>query len=168
MPKEQKTITNIYAALSVALLMTFIPLVSAAACALVLFIGTWIAAYMIRGRAGHDSLLANHMTYIIRTLWITGLFSLPTIGIATVYILSTYDPNPLLNCLGYITTTNMGAIQAAIKPCMHDFVQNNIGYFINGTIIAAGPLVIYLVYRLAKGTARAAKGHRIGNVKNWF
>lgn len=166
--KEQKTITHVYAALTVSLLMSFLPVMSAAAFSMVMFIGVWIAAYVLRSKTDHDSLLADHMTFVIRTIWIAGFFALITMSVATAYILSVYDPSVIVNCAGNINTTDMAAIEAAVKPCMDEFLAANMNYFINGTIIGAGPLVVYFAYRLAKGISRATKGHRIGDVKNWF
>ena len=165
---ETKTITHVYAVLTVSLLMSFVPMVGAAALAMILFIGVWIAAYVLRRKTSHDSLLADHMTYIIRTIWITGLFALITTSIASAYILNVYDPSALLGCTGNVSTTDMAALKAAVQPCVDAFVSVNMPYFVKGTIIAGGPLVVYMAYRLAKGLSRATKGHRIGDVKSWF
>ena len=167
--KEQKIVTNIYAVFCVSLLMMLVPLAQAALLASLMFIGIWIAAYVVRSKAEENSLTEDHMTYIIRTIWITSLFSLITVAIASAYILSVYDRSMMLNCAGNVTAeASMQAIQNAFAPCMDEFLHENMAYFINGTVVAAGPLVIYLAYRLAKGITRATKGHRIGDTKNWF
>ena len=168
MDKEQKNVTNVYAALTVSLLMSFVPVASAALFSLLLFLGVWITAYILRGKAETGSLTADHMSFIIRTIWITGLFSLITMGIATAYILNVYDPMVLINCVGPISSTDMAAIEAAVKPCIGEFMHANMPYFIKGAVIAGGPLVVYMAYRLAKGISRASKGHRVGDLKSWF
>jgi uncharacterized membrane protein len=167
--REHKIIMNVYAALTVSLLMSFIPAYSASILALVMFTCVFISTYVIRSKADHDSLVADHMTFIIRTLWITGLFGMFTLTAASFYLLSVYDPSSLLSCAQALpSTTDIAALEAAIKPCMSQFMSDNMTYFIKSTIIAASPLVIYLGYRLTKGLSRAIKRHRIGDNKTWF
>lgn len=168
METEQKTITNVYAALTVSLVMSFLPIMSAALLALVMFVGVWIAAYVLRGKHEHDSLTADHMTFIIRTIWIAGLMSLLTMSAATAYILAVYDPTMMMACAQNLPSTDMAAIEAAVRPCYDEFMRVNMPYLIKGAAIGIGPVVIYLAYRLTKGLSRALKGHRIGDVKSWF
>ncbi len=168
-PSATKLITNIYAVLAVSLIISFLPVAAAAAVAMAMFLGVWIAAYVIRGRAEPNSLTVDHMTFIIRTIWIAGLFALIGMTVATIYLLGVYDPAALFNCTGAVSAdADMAAIEAAVKPCMDEFIAANMPYFLTGTAIAAGPVVIYLAYRLTKGLSRALKGHRIGDVKAWF
>jgi len=167
--KEQKTITNIYAILTVSLLLSFLPMASAAFLASLIFIGVWIAAYMIRRKHDHASLIADHMTFIIRTIWIAGLFTLITMSAATVYILSVYDPTMMMDCEGAMQAgTSMADLENMVAPCYEEFLRVNMPYFIRGGLMAAIPIVIYMGYRLAKGVSRAVKGHRIGDTKSWF
>ena len=166
---EHKTILNIYAALTVSLLMSFLPMMSAAFLALAMFLGVWIAAYVIRSKSEHDSLSFDHMTFVIRTIWISGLFAVITTSIAGMYVISVVDSTAVMACASSVSTSlDMKAMEAAVQPCMDQFLQDNMSEFIKGTLIAAGPLVVYLGYRLSKGLSRALKGHRIGDVKNWF
>jgi len=166
--REQKIILQIYAALAGSLLLSFVPMISAVIFSLILFFGVWITASFLRHKATPDSLVKNHMGFLIRTIWITGLFSLVTMSIATAYLLSVYNSLDLVDCVGTVTTTDMAALEAAIRPCMDDFMRINMPYFINATLIAATPLVLYMTFRLIKGLSRALKGHRMGNLKCWF
>ncbi len=171
MNKEHKKITHIYAALTVSLLMSFLPMMAAAAMALIMFTGVWIAAYALRKKADHDSLTTNHMTFIIRTMWIASFFATITMTAACIYVLSVYDPSSIGACAQTLMNSgaaDMTAMELAVKPCMDEFMSTNMTYFINGAVMGAGPVVIYLGYRLSKGLARALKGHRIGNVKSWI
>lgn len=169
-PEGQRTILQIYAVLAVSLLLSFVPLPSFALLALLTFTGVLIAAYVLRGRAeSPDSLVAQHMTYIIRTIWITGLFGVGTLILGSVYMFSQYDPAPLLECVNVNTLpTDMIALQAMMQPCIDAFISANMHVFITATIISAGPLVVYLVYRMAKGINRANAGYRPTNLKSWF
>lgn len=166
--KEQKIVTNIYAALSVSLVMSFLPMMTAAGLALLMFTGVLVASYVLRGRAPHASMTADHMTYIIRTIWISGLLSLITMSAACLYIYNTVDPSAILQCLGGSVPADLNATMDTVKPCMTAFISDNLLALINATLVGAGPVVIYMVYRIIKGLSRATKGHRIGDVKNWF
>lgn len=172
--KEQKTINNIYALVCVSLIMGFVPMIEAAVLCLVMFMAAFIAAYIIRKRADAESLTANHMTFIIRTIWIASLFLLGTMSVAIIYLLPNYDPAALHICNERISAlvmegvTDVVRLEAEIKPCMDNFMADNFRTFMIATAIAAGPIVIYMGYRLARGLSRAIKGHRIGNLKGWF
>lgn len=172
--KEQKTINNIYALVCVSLLMGFIPVIEAAVLCLVMFLAAFIAAYILRKRAAAESLTANHMTFIIRTIWIASLFLIGTMTVAIIYLLPNYDPSALdicnekINALIMEGVTDVARLEAEIKPCMDNFMADNFMTFMIATAIAAGPVVIYMGYRLARGLSRAIKGHRIGDVKGWF
>jgi len=167
--KEHKNITQIYALLTVSILMVFIPLFSAALLSTIMFLCVWIAAYILRSKAEENSLQENHMTYIIRTIWILGLFTFISSGIASAFIIPNMDISGFLSCSSTLPLTeDYQLLIDAFIPCAESFVETNKTLFIRSTIFAGGPLVIYVGYRLAKGLSRALKGHRIGNVKNWF
>lgn len=172
--KEIKAINNVYALLCVSLVLGFLPLMEAAFLALLMFTVALIAAYVLRSKATENSLCENHMTYIIRTIWIASLFAVITIALASLYLLPNYDDAALTICVNQVVNsmgsgmTNPAALENHLQPCMDQFISDNKVVFITSTIIAAAPVVIYLGYRMAKGISRAAKGHRIGDVKNWF
>lgn len=162
--KEQKTITNIYAVMTVALIMSFVPLAAAALFSMIMFTGGLIAAYTIRKKAEAGDLAANHMTYMIRTIWISSFYALLTTSLAAVYVLYYYDPTPVHVC----AQDMMNGTLANMSACIDRFIAVNGRVFTIGGLMAAGPVVLYFIYRLIKGISRASKGHRIGNVKGWF
>ena len=172
--KEQKKIVNIYAFLSAGLVLSFVPVASAALLGTVMFIGTFIYLYSLRKSSEPESLSHDHTTFLIRTIWIVSLFSIFTMAIAVVYVLSVYDPTPVHDCVnqlmgGHVSDmTYFSAVGETQNICVDNFVKANLSALIIGGIIAMGPLAIYLVYRVAKGLSRAMKGHRIGDVKSWF
>jgi len=168
MDDEQKKVVNIYAMLCGALIMSLVPMATAAGLSLIMFGAVLTAAYVLRGRAQGDSPMAGHMTYIIRTLWISGFFGVATMAIAIIYVLGVYDPSPLEPCASGTMPSEMAEIEAALKPCYDEFMRVNMKYLVTGGLIGAGPVVLYLVYRAAKGLSRALKGHRIGDTKSWF
>ena len=170
--KEQKSVLNIYALLCVSLVVSFIPLAQAAALAVIMFTMALIGAYHVRRKSLPESLAINHMTFVIRTIWIMTLFATVTTSVASVYVLMYYDPLPLMDCANRLlsagVTTDMAAARDLIMPCMDNFVRTNVHVFALGGLMAATPIVIYAALRLARGLSRALKGHRIGDVKTWF
>lgn len=167
--KEQKVILQIYAAMTASLLVSFVPHVAAALPALLFFTGTLVAAYVLRARHGDDSLMANHMSFIIRTIWISTFLAAVTVAGASFYVLMHYDPSPILACADKLMgMVSIPAMETTIRPCVDDFVGVNRRIFIDGTLIAAAPVALYFAFRLARGLSRAGKGHRIANIKNWM
>jgi len=171
--KQQQLVLNFYALMGAALVMSFLPFISAALLALLMFGGGLIAAYIVRGRRGGQSYAGNHLTFIIRTIWIASLFSLVTMIAATIYILTYYDPGPVQACAEQIVSAaasapDIMALQSMIQPCMDEFMRVNGQVFLVGGVIGIAPIVIYFVYRLSSGLSRAIKMHRIGDNKSWF
>jgi uncharacterized membrane protein len=167
MEKEQKNIVNIYAALSACLIFSFIPVGALGTITAILFIGVLIAAYVMRRKAEENSLTKNHMTFVIRTIWITSFIATPTTIIAAIYLIPQLDPSPVQDCIGTALSSH-NAEDDVIQNCIDAFISANLSLLIVSTLIAAALPVIYLIYRMAKGLSRAMKGHRIGNVKKWF
>ena len=70
----RKAVLNLYAALGASLILSVLPYMHAAALSLAFFTGVLIAAYVLRGKTENNSLIENHATFVIRTLWIGAFF----------------------------------------------------------------------------------------------
>lgn len=175
-PKGQKTILNLYAVFGVSLILSVLPSVAAAVLSMIFFIGLLVAAYHFRKKADDYGLLDNHTTFIIRTLWISAFLSLITTGIATIYMLGGVNYAPFEPCaqtianqgIAWLETAQVMEIYGLIEPCLHSFLGANQTLLLNALIIAGGPIMLYMVYRLAKGVNRAMKGYRLADPKSWF
>lgn len=175
-PEGQKTILNLYAAFGVSVILSVIPSFSAALLSAFFFIGVLIAGYSVRGKVEHGSLVENHATFVIRTMWIAAFLSLITTGIATTYMLGRIDYfmfDPCANALAakgiaWVENAGMMDIYAVIEPCVAPFIDSNYILLKNALLIAGGPPVLYMVYRIAKGVGRAMKGYRLANPKSWI
>jgi len=175
-PKEQKSILNLYAVFGVSLILSVLPNIAAAILSLVFFVGVLIAAYAIRKKNEEHSLGENHATYIIRTLWISAFISLITTAIATGYMMngidySTFEPcaNTLANKgVAWMESAGTMAVYAVIEPCVESFIGFNKTLLMNSVIIAGGPIIIYMAYRMVKGLSRAMRGYRISSPKSWL
>ena len=175
-PEGQKAILNLYAALGVSLILSVLPYPAAAVLSMVFFIGVLVAAYIIRKKVEEHSLVENHSTFIIRTLWIGAFFSLVTTAIATAYMLNGVDYSQFQPCannlagkgLEWLENAGMMQVYAVTEPCMDSFLYGNKTLLMNAMIIAGGPIIIYMTYRMAKGVSRAMKGYRLSDAKTWF
>lgn len=164
---EEKIILRVYAALSASLLLMLVPVVIFAVIAPLLFIGATIAAATIRRRADAQSLIAGHMSFILRTIGIGTLLAVPTTAVAAAYMLSRADSSPLQPCADAMASqimdgaTDMQAVSRLMEPCVGTYITTNMPVIGLSILIAGSVPLVYFAYRLAKGLNRARQGHRI-------
>ncbi len=176
-PQGQGTIINLYGLFAASLILSVLPYVTAASVSTILFLILLIAAYVVRSGAAQDSLVDNHSTFIIRTLWIAAFFSIFTSIVATVYMMGNLDyEGPLQPCaenlarrgLEWLETAPPQEVYEIVQPCMDGFMITNKSVLLNGVIIIGAPLLVYMGYRFIKGLSRAMKGYRLANPRAWF
>ncbi|GJL86060.1 MAG: hypothetical protein DHS20C02_18350 [Micavibrio sp.] len=174
--KEQKKVLQLYSAFGASLVLMLVPSAIVALVASILFLGVLIAAYIMRKGAEPSSLQENHMIYIIRTIWIGGLFSILTMVVASAYMLSRIDNTPLEPCSQSLMSNaaklaeneDMMGLMNVIKPCMDGFISINAQVFMIAMAISALPILLYFIIRFSRGLSRALSGYRVANPKNWF
>lgn len=172
----QKTIMRLYGAFVASLVLMFVPSVIMALVALLLFCAVLVAAYVIRSKAEEDSLTENHMTFLIRTIWIVCLFSVITVTIGGLYLWTQADVSAIEACAGPITDYIMANAENVIvtevyrltEPCVAPLIQANVFPLMMASAVTILPLVLYLILRLTRGIGRASKGYRIAHPKAWF
>ncbi len=153
--KEQKQVNRIYAALSAMIIFSCLPVIVLQVVGILLMFYVLIGAYALRARCPEDSFANNHMTWLIRSFWISSLFFGIGFAAAVVYLSQNLD-------LGSVT-----ALEDAVMS--GQFVMTDgIKKLALVSLATMGPSLVYFVYRSAKGLSRALKGHRMGNVKEWF
>ncbi len=176
-PPGQRRIFNLYALFGAALLLGFLPNITAAFLSLLFFIILLVYAYAVRSGAQEDSLLDNHSTFVIRTIWIASLFMIVTTIIGSLYLVANIDYASFDPCaqsaastlnVESIESSNLNAVYGFMAPCMDGFIADNFPKLIISLIIAAGIPVLYTLYRFFKGVARAVKGYRLADPKGWF
>jgi uncharacterized membrane protein len=168
---ERQTILKIYGMLGLMIVFGFIPNIVFCALALVMFGLMMPVARHFRRKAGPDSLIASHMTWIIRTVWIVTLMALVLLAIATAYILSVYNISPLQPC----TDNMLAALEAGkepgfglVLPCVEPFMDANRHIFLIAGFGVGVPVVLYLLLRLAKGLASARRGEPLRDPRRWL
>ena len=173
-PTGQKKLYNLYALFGVSLALSVIPHVSAMVLCLVFFTWLLVASYVIRGKAEEFSLVHNHTTFIIRSLWTAVIISLVTTLAASAYMMGTISYEPFQPCANKIAGMGIEAfesmsyedIYALTAPCLESFVDFNKHTLMIATGIAAVPPVLYIGYRFIKGVSRSVKDYRLAYPKN--
>lgn len=153
--KEQKQVNRIYAALAAMIIFSCLPLAVLQVVAILLLFYVMGSAYILRSKYGEDSLVHNHMTYLIRTFWISSLFFAIGFVAAGFYLSGKLD---------------LAAIEEMSNTMLTGqfVVTENMKLLAVVSLVSMGPSMIYFIYRVAKGLSRALRGHRMGNVKEWF
>ncbi|MGB4057554.1 MAG: hypothetical protein WBK77_05680 [Alphaproteobacteria bacterium] len=172
---DRKKIIRLYAAFGIGLLLSLIPFILAALVSSALLLGILVAAYILRTDTERDSLMENHMTFIIRTIWIGSFFALLTMTVASIYLFKTLDNTPLNPCIDQFLSIStqpqildMKIIMGVFQGCWENYWRANINPFIVSAIIAAGPIVLYFLIRYVRGLTRATRGERITKPLAWL
>lgn len=173
---DKQKILNLYAILFISIALSMVPSGAVSVIALVFFLGAFIAAYIFRKQAEIHGLLENHMTYIIRTVWIAGLFGAISTILASLYMIGRIDYAPITPCGDALAAQGIDALQTMgasevmtiLDPCMGPFWNANQMPFLTAAAIAALPVLAYVAYRFGKGIVRATKGYRLADPQEWF
>ena len=162
MRSETSKVQNIYAAIIAAFVLHFVPDQLVQIIASLVFLGVFIALYVFRRLAEDESLIDNHMTYLIRSIWIGGLFIIIGTIISAAYFIGT---------IGFEEYARLGQQAIEQRDPMEIMTVFESAYpqeiFIS-VMITFAPGTLYLAFRLAKGLARAIKGYRIAKPTAWF
>lgn len=166
--KNRKTVTNIYAALIASVVMQFIPNASVQLFAMLVFLGVFVWCYIARKQFGHATLVENHTTYIIRTIWIFSLGM--TIGfiLCGIWLYQAADQESLQIFADEVTKAAASESPPDLTNAYVAMVNANFSVIIWASLITVGPSFIYLGYRLIKGARRGVKGYRIDHPASWL
>lgn len=166
--KQQKNTINIlYFFLIFSTILSFVPTAEGQVGSLALILITLLSAYYYRGRDKEDGLLYNHMTYMIGTIWIGGAFILLGMILFGIWVFLKGDHSVIHQTVQQIQSGRMFD-EAALYAVMQDYIASNKNFLIMASLPTIGPAMLYFVYRVANGFARAAKGYRIANPKSWL
>ena len=173
---DKKSVINLYAMFGVGLILSLVPSTLVSIVALFFMVAVLIAGYGLRKKATPDSLAENHATYVIRTIWIGTLFSVITVSLGGLYLLSDIDYSAFQPCAenlaaqgdALMQNPTYGAVWGSSEPCMNNFINENFRLLTIAAIIAALPVLIYFGYRYGKGLSRAMKGYRMKDAKSWM
>ena len=172
-----KRLMNLYGLLGVSLLLSVIPYGAAAFFSLLFFLGVLIVGYGMRRSVPQGDLSHIHAVYIIRTIWISGVFALLGAIVAIFVLVSGIDHAALEPCKNtvmdkgqeWLATAGYQEVLPLIEPCVEAFVESNKSVLYSSALIASAPVLAYLAFRFWHGL-RAAKERRPppGLPKSWF
>jgi uncharacterized membrane protein len=165
--EKQKKTNNLYIILIISTVLSFVPFAVAQLASISLIIAVLIMAYLYRAKDSEDGLLFNHMTYLIRTIWIGSTFLSAGIIAAGIYVFLQGDHSLVQNAANQISAGTMFSENDLIA-LGNDYIMANKNVLILGTGVFVGPAILYFIYRIANGYSRAAKGYRIANPKSWL
>lgn len=171
--KEHNLVLQMYGALGAAMILSLVPNYYAALLSLALGMAVLIMGYVIRAQRDQGSYGENHMTFIIRTIWIGSFLALLVLVIGSVYLFNFLDNDPLLNCLDRFAAMGdeiyeWDVFRAVFRPCEQSYLDANLQTFIISGAIVGLPTLIYFSARFIRGLTRAFKGYRVSDPRSWF
>lgn len=155
---KQQALT-IYSGFLLAIIFNFIPVTFVQTFGAFIFLGLIIAAYIMRSQAEKESFMYSHMSYLIKTFWISSLILL--IGIIESYIFA--DHSIIYTTVNGVKNGSMLS-ETEINALLIEYIQANRLVF----ALTLGPSLLYLIYRTIKGIMLASKNTSIPNPKNWL
>lgn len=164
---DQKTIMQFYAAFVASILCNFVPMAIVQGFGLCLFLAVMIAAYIYKARSPLDSLLYNHMTYLIGTIWIGSFLLLIGMAIATYWVYNKGDHTLIMS---FMDSVNSGVVPTPdqMEGVMMQYIQVNKALLITATLSTIGPGMLYIIYRTVYAMTRASKGYRLAKPAGWL
>ncbi len=159
MNSEHKKILLYYGLLHGTFYAMFLPFLNVSFLASVGLIFLIFFLYAARSKADEDSLLENHLSYLIKSFWKGNIFLVLFFAIGGVFLSLTMDYAPIMPCLDYVMNNAMSLAQKndlstvieIFKPCEKQFLAKNMGQLIATGTIAFIPSLAYLSYRLVYG-----------------
>jgi uncharacterized membrane protein len=172
---DQKKVIQLYAAFGAGLLLAVVPFFMAAFFSLIFIFGVLIAAYLMRPGISPESLIHNHATFIIRTIWIGSFIGMLTIVTGSIYLFYALDNTPLDPCIQQFMALgpetllgDLKGMQGIFYGCYKEYASRNFMAFIISAAIAGIPVLLYFIVRYARGLSRALNGYRIAKPEAWF
>ncbi len=157
-----KKVNNLYALYIASMILQFFPYPIVVVFGFLLFLTVFIYTYVARGKVEEDSLLHNHATYLIRTIWLAGFLIIVTCIFGFTYLFMSFEP-------GVIDQMGEDMVFSDDLMATLDIYKERFFYeLLVANIISFGPGIIYMGYRFANGLMRALKGYRVANVKSWL
>ena len=153
--RERSQLVGLYMLFFFSLFITVIPVTPASVFSFMLSVCTIAGLYSIRLKTEEDSLLENHMTFMIRTFWRSFLVFLSGAFIGLLFLLASLDYTPIAPCGEvFFNALNRFAFTTMAKTidiCGELLYEENVRNFTITALIAFSPVLLYLVYRCVIG-----------------
>lgn len=164
---EQKAVLKLYGAMAASVALQCLPAPILQAGGMALMLGALTFAYGLRRKSSPDTLAHNHMTFLIRTVWVSALFLLAGFAGASVWFYQVGDHGPIHAAVDKVLS---GLIldESSLFSLLEEYKDLNFRALVLASVFAAAPPVLYFGLRIAKGFSRAARSYRIANPNQWF
>ncbi len=154
---ERQKIIVMYIIFFLSFSLALIPVSAASVFAIMICVCTLSTIYSFRMNSEEDSLLENHMTFLIRTFWRANLYLLITSFVGILFLLVSIDYQPLGPCIDTISGTlqrgNFSLLSKILGVCNSIFIEKNWFNIKITAFIAFSPVLLYLLVRCVKGWA---------------
>ncbi len=154
---ERQKIIVMYIIFFLSFSLALIPVSAASVFAIMICVCTLSTIYSFRMNSEEDSLLENHMTFLIRTFWRANLYLLITSFVGILFLLVSIDYQPLGPCIDTISGTlqrgHFSQLPKILGVCNSIFIEKNWFNIKITAFIAFSPVLLYLLVRCVKGWA---------------
>lgn len=124
-----------------------------------------IYVYFYKMTSPKDSLVRNHMIYLIRTLWLGSFYMIICMTAAYFYGAPRFD----MTVIEMVTTGQYVPMSEQEIYALQDrFIAMNQPLIIYVLLIAFGPTILFFFYRILKGQNAASKGTAPKGLRSWL
>ncbi len=142
-----------YVALLAATLSLIAPVASTTILGTAVFLCFILLAYFLRIDEHPNSFTWAHLSYIIRSFWVSVVILLFSLVFSLTFLLFAFQA-------GYLDATPLNACMAAgeLSPCMRSFIDANKYGFRIASVIVMAPIILYFLLRTFRGLTYALRG----------
>lgn len=173
--EEVKKIQTLYWIFVAGTALSLVPHGLGAIASAVLLIGCIVAAYKNRKQEGASDFLRSHSSYLIKTFWSGSGIAAFSITFGGGLMLALIDHTPLDPCIHALAgmsnpeaLANTSSLKEIFGPCYEPYMQANMNVFIISGLIAAGPPLLYVGYRIVKGVQLLKKSASVTGDTGWL
>lgn len=168
MPEPDRPILlKLYGAMAASVILQCLPVPALQLAGMALMTAALAGAYVLRARRAPQSLAHNHLTFLIRTVWIGGLFLAVGFAGACAWFYAVGDHAAIENLTAAVLDgARVGPEQ--VRAALESYKDANLRLLIIASVFAAAPAVLYVWLRLIRGAARAARGYRMADPARWI
>lgn len=165
--KQQTTIQSLYLLLIASTVMSFMPNIAVSLFGLLLLLIVLIAAYLYRLSDARDGLLHNHMTYMIGTIWLGSTLIALGVAMAGWWVYMNGDHSVVQSAVSSVQT-GLVPSEDQMYGFLWQYMADNRKIIMDSALMFVAIPVLYFLYRVVNGFARAASGYRVANPKSWL
>ncbi len=166
-PESQANILTLYGLLCAAVVLLFVPSITAMIMGVFMLPFTLFTGWCLRFGKGPESLTYQHTIYISRTVWMWSLISSIATSIAG-FVVFTQADNSIYNKIIDDMMQGIHYSHAMMAEAMMEYIHTNFVLVVLAGLICVVPIGGYILYRLYHGIKVALKGERPSKPLSWF